>query len=108
MPATLTTTRRDQLDTILEMSLALLDLARDRQWGALEVLDAQRRALVADCFRVPAQAGESDMMADFISRVLDVNQEISAVTEAARNEIGNRMREMDTGRRARQAYRQHY
>lgn len=101
-------TRREQLDSILEMSLSMLDLARDGQWGALESLESRRRILVADCFREPAGAEESDMMADYIGRLLDVNREISALTEAARDDIGSHVRTLGTGRQARQAYRQHF
>ncbi len=103
----MTTSRKDRLATILDMSLSMLDLARAQEWEQLERIEGERRGLVAECFRTPATPEEAPGIADGIRRILDVNQEITALTEARRDELGKNIHSLGSAREARKAYSQH-
>lgn len=104
---TLEPSRKQQLDAIVQMSIDMLDLARDQVWEKLEQLEVLRRDLVGTCFQSPAAADEAQMMADYISRILDINREITVLTEAGRQEAGQRVHSLGTAKQAHRAYSQH-
>jgi hypothetical protein len=100
-------TKREQLAAILALSLSMLDQAREGQWEEVETLDACRRKAVAACFREPASQAEAALVADYISRLLELNREITELTLAGRDQLSEEIRQLGTGRQATAAYGRH-
>ena len=99
--------RPEQLAEILDLSLAMLDLARAGDWEGLEAREAERRGLVLECFREPAATAEAAAVADALQRILVVNQEITELAEAHRTTLGASLQAFGTARKAQKAYGQH-
>ncbi len=99
--------RLEQLDAILQASLAMLDVARTQDWEQLDLLEGQRREQVAVCFRIPTPAEEAAAVASYIHRILEVNQEITLLAEAGRQDARQCVHLLSTGKSACKAYGKH-
>ncbi len=101
------TSRQDQLELILELSLAMLDSARSGDWEGLQAREQERRALVTECFRAPATSAEAPEVAAALRRILVVNDELASLTLAQRDVLGASLQGFGTARKAQKAYAQH-
>ena len=99
--------RQERLESILDLSLAMLDSARAGDWDGLQTREAERRALVAECFREPATLEEAPQVAAALRRILVVNDELAELTLARRNALGASLHGFGTARKAQKAYTQH-
>jgi hypothetical protein len=99
--------RQDQLEQILDLSLAMLDSARAGNWDELVAREQERRALVAECFRVPATPAEAPRVAAALQRILVVNDELAELTISQRDVLGANLHGFGTARKAQKAYAQH-
>ncbi|HEY9150702.1 MAG: flagellar protein FliT [Gammaproteobacteria bacterium] len=99
--------RQDQLDLILDLSLAMLDSARSGDWEGLQAREQERRVLVTECFRVAASSAEAPQVAEALRRILVVNDELASLTRAQRDVLGASLQGFGTARKAQKAYGQH-
>ena len=97
--------RKQQLSKIITLSREMLALAEENAWEQVAELDSQRRSLVLQCFQAPTQKQDSAAVAAVIREVLSLNQQVSEMGKAFRQQLGNEIHTNQVGRTARLAYR---
>jgi hypothetical protein len=92
--------RVNRLVQALRCSQDMLGSARDQRWNELSALESQRAALLreyAAAAGAPVHAGDAEMEAELLARIIVANDEIITLGECHRRELadaisGNRRR----------------
>lgn len=96
--------RKEQLVRIIDISERMLQQARAMEWTRVAELEAERKELVAECFRQPAVAAEAGDVAESIRTILRLNDEITALGRDCRAELGGKLQARRAGHAASAAY----
>lgn len=86
------------LERALEVSQAMLALARDGQWDSLPRMEVERQPLLRAAHPRDARSRE------LLKALLDCNQEMLAVAARARAEVANALSQQVHARQALNAY----
>jgi hypothetical protein len=95
------------LKDILALSESMLSAAQAADWSEVEALERRRRPLLNACFPAPAEPHLASLHAPTVQRLLDIDCEVRALAEAARDDVAGELERMSRGRRATRAYGQH-
>lgn len=97
-------TRTQLLRDILEISNAMLALARENDWERVVVLEAERKLVVQRCFELPSREQDVPEVADAIREILRLNQEVGALGGSWKDRLGAEIHTRNVGRTASAAY----
>ena len=96
--------RIEQLAAIVELSRQMLKKARALEWEGMAELERARRDLVMQCFRQPVGNQDVPGVAEGIRQVLAINDELTRLARAGRDQLGGEIQAHKTGRAASAAY----
>lgn len=90
---------------LLALTREMLELARQKDWPALAVREAERQEVARELFASPVPRAAASAVADCVRQVLDIDQELIVLAESGREDAARAMQEVRTGQRARDTYR---
>ncbi|MDN5849941.1 MAG: flagellar protein FliT [Nitrococcus sp.] len=90
---------------LLDLTREMLALGRTGDWALFAEREEERQWLSRDLFATPVPRAAAPLVADCIRRVLDLDQELTALAEAQRDNAARAVREAQRGRRAADLYR---
>lgn len=96
--------RQAQWQAILQVSHAMAARADARDWDTLMEMEAGRRQLLAAFFATAPAMEEAAALAADLRELLDIDRRVMAQVQEARDDIGEALRSLNTGRQANQAY----
>lgn len=101
-------TRRTQvLRDIIEVSEAMLVMARENEWERVALLEAERRVMVQGCFERTSREQDAPEVAVAIKEILRLNQEVADLAGSWKDQVGADIRTQNVGRTAAAIYRSH-
>lgn len=71
----------------LLLTESMLELARCGDWEAVTRLEETRRAAIAKCFSKSVPEEQSDIFAEALAAMLQMNEELVSLLECAREEV---------------------
>ena len=80
--------RGQQLKDIIDLSREMLLRARENAWQRVGELEAQRRSLVALCFRHPTAEQDAPEVAASIREILRLNREVTELGKTHQQMLG--------------------
>lgn len=96
--------RSQQFRDLIDISREMLVQAREDAWERVGELEAQRRALMAQCFRHPTAEQDAPGVAASIREILHLDEEVAALGRKHRQTLGADIHTNRVGRSARAAY----
>lgn len=93
--------------TIMRISGKMRDLACALQWEDLALLETNRHQLIKSFFAQPVAAEDADTIREGIHRILDIDQQIISLGKKHRGEIGGKLVDFQTHKKAASAYKTH-
>jgi hypothetical protein len=103
-----TDTRRTRmLRDIIEVSKAMLVMARDNEWERVALLEAERRVMVQSCFAHTTREQDAPHVAAAIKEILRLNQDVASLAGSWKEQIGADIHAQKVGRSAAAVYRSH-
>lgn len=82
--------RRGQCTTlanVLLLTQKMLELAGEGDWDTVGNLEADRRALLHECFSSPVPPEHSELFAEALAAMLHMNEELLGSVESAKAEV---------------------
>ena len=101
------TGRTQVLRDIIEVSEAMLVMARENEWERVALLEAERRVMVQGCFERATREQDAPEVAAAIREILRLNQEVANLAGTWKDQIGADIRTQNVGRAASAIYRSH-
>ncbi len=92
------------LNTIVQLSYRMHELAGEGDWDDVVRLEEERRGLIEDCFSKDNPFQDNELAARRIRRILDLDRGLMAMGADHRVELGETMRKVKRGRNAARAY----
>lgn len=99
--------RAQVLRDVIQISQAMLAMARDNEWERVSLLEAERRLMVQNCFNRPTREQDAPEVAVAIREILRLNQEVAELGRTCKDRLGADIRVQKVGRSASAAYRSH-
>jgi len=96
--------RHEQLQDILSVSRAMLDLAQSQNWEGVAGLEPRRRQSIMAFFADAPSLQEAAQVASVIEQVLIIDKEIMSLGRTGLERLGAELRNVGVGRRAHRAY----
>ncbi len=93
------------LNTIVQLSDQMHELAGQGNWEEVVRLETERRDLIAVCFAKDNPFQDNELAARRIRRILDLDRGLMAMGEDHRGELGKTLQKVQRGRNAARAYR---
>ncbi|UEX79781.1 flagellar protein FliT [Sediminicurvatus halobius] len=90
---------------LLALTREMVELGQAGDWPAFAARERERQQLSSELFASPVPREAATVVADCIRRVLDLDQELFALTEAHRDEASRALKDMQRGQKAANAYR---
>lgn len=91
------------LETSLVMSRQMLDMARQGLWDDVIACEAERSALLQAFFQNPPTQAK-DSIVEKLRELVAMDEEIMALGEIRRNELGDELHKMEHSKKAIKAY----
>lgn len=99
--------RTQVLRDIIQISQAMLAMARDNEWERVVLLEGERRQMVRGCFDKPTRDQDAPEVAVAIREILSLNQEVAELGRRCKDQLGADIRAQNMGRSASAAYLSH-
>ncbi|MDA8678181.1 flagellar protein FliT [Luminiphilus sp.] len=80
----LTLTQTRLLATVVNTTRNMLSLADDSQWDAVADLELLRREDLRQCFEIPVNGDQSELVSEALAVLLHLNEELTAKLSRAR------------------------
>lgn len=80
----LTLTQTRLLATVVNTTRNMLSLADDSQWDAVADLELLRREDLRQCFEIPVNGDQSELVSEALAVLLHLNEELTAKLSQAR------------------------
>lgn len=93
--------------SILNISAKMRQLAQELQWENLARLENRRQGLIKSFFSSPVAIEDTEVIHEGIHRILDIDQQIISMGKKHREEIGGKLVDLRTHRKAVSAYKTH-
>ena len=84
MSTSLTLTQTRLLATVVNTTRNMLSLADDSQWDAVADLELLRREDLRQCFEIPVNGDQTELVAEALAVLLHLNEELTAKLSLAR------------------------
>jgi hypothetical protein len=97
--------KRKKAFRLLELTQAMLAMARTGDWVGLARGEHERQELARDLFATPVPQDAAATVAECIRQMLDLDSELLVLTSAAREEAARAMQDVRTGQKALDTYR---
>ncbi len=68
-----------QLLELIKLSNDMLDLANNKEWSEIEILEKQRKELIDAFFSITHSEGDSAFIAESINDILNINQQLTQI-----------------------------
>ena len=93
--------------TILNISGKMRELAQELLWEDLALLESNRHQLINTFFAQPVAIEDADLVREGIHRILAIDQQIISLGKKHRGEIGGKLVDFHTHKKAVSAYKTH-
>jgi hypothetical protein len=93
--------------SILKLSAKMRQLAQELQWENLARLENHRQNLIKSFFSCPVAVEDAEVIREGIHRILDMDQQIISMSKRLRGEIGGKLVDFQTHKKAVSAYKTH-
>lgn len=93
-----------ELQQLVTMTHTMLDKAKAGLWEEVMTWEAQRSELISAFFQQPLEPPEASALADGLRELARMDNEIIAMGEVKRAELGEALQKMDQGKKAIKAY----
>jgi hypothetical protein len=103
----MTTSRRQQLVEITQLSKEMLETARRMEWGKVAELEARRKPLIMKYFREPVPEQDAEEVAAVIKEILNFDQQLAELGRQCQTALGSEIRTHNRGNAATSAYLSH-
>lgn len=96
---------KQSAETVLELSKALLDLAKSGAWTDMAEMEQRRTAVLEQLFRLPAQGPEDwHILRQTAEAVRAMDGETLRLAERERDQAAGQLRKLQLGRQGNKAY----
>lgn len=102
---TVDTNREILWNSIEQMSMRMLILAKDQKWSELEQLDHERNVNIKQYFEATLQNDEANSLTHQIQKILDIDKQVQTLCQQKKDECSKELTGFQTSRRAQDAYR---
>jgi hypothetical protein len=93
-------------EQVLRLSEQMLKAAQDQEWGMLVQIEGERRGLLHTCVARPPDDPQGRATISWaIQQVLDIDRQIIVLGQMGRQVLAGKIQSLQTGQRARQAYK---
>ena len=79
--------RRIKLVRLLRLSEKMVECATEKDWDQLDALEHRRRVDMEECFSGKPEEGESPLIAEAISALIHLNEQLVSLVAQARSEV---------------------
>ena len=93
--------------SILNISAKMRQLAQQLEWENLAQLENKRHGLIKSFFSSPVAVEDSEVIRNGIHRILDIDQQIITMGKKHRGELGGKLVDFQTHKKAVSAYKTH-
>jgi hypothetical protein len=99
--------REQHWKSILRVSGKMRELAYALRWEELAKLECNRQQLIKSFFAQPVALEDAEFIREGIHRILDIDQQIIFLGKKQRGEIGGKLVDFQTHKKAATAYKTH-
>lgn len=78
------------LANVLLMTQHMVELAESGDWDSVTAMEADRRALLRDCFCAAVPPAHSEIFAEALAAMLHLNEELMSLLDSAKANIAGR------------------
>ena len=89
---------------ILSISKEMLQLARNKDWEKVIVLESQRNILISDYFAMPVSDQEAAQVASYINRVLEIDKQLIKLGDLECHCLRENLQKINHGKHALKVY----
>jgi hypothetical protein len=96
--------KSDNLQKLISLSRAMLQLAESGSWDDVSKMEADRRELLYTYFLTPVQAELNRTVSEGIRTIIAIDQDIMELGRAEKVEIEQTLLQLEQGKKAVKAY----
>jgi flagellar protein FliT len=99
-------TREVQLKQVLDLSINMVEQAGRGEWEQIAEMERLRRDNMMAALKAPLREEEKQEVHDSLQQIVQLNGELTAIVQRARNDSAEQFSALRDGRNAAQAYKQ--
>ena len=98
-------TRQAQLQQVLDLSKNMVEQAGRGEWEEIAEMERQRRDDMMTALQAPLQEEETQQVRSSLQALMELNGQLAAIVQQARNDSVKQYNMIQDGRKATQAYK---